>query len=78
MSSFSAVRERFHQAQTRGWFFPGEASKYLIDPSNDLPKSGVKCKEASVLFLIACGAAPGQLHVLITKRSSEVGSHHGK
>ena len=82
-SMFRDVRERFRQAESKGWFIPGATSKkYPLSiagvslegkPSQTKQKYG----EAAVLFVIGCKAQSRQLLVLITKRSTNVGSHPG-
>ena len=73
-----SVRERFRDAENRGWFSPGEANiSFPIDASGKPRKGKEKHKRAAVLFLIGCRERSSQFHVLITKRSTQVGSHIG-
>lgn len=76
------VRERFRQAERNGWFFPGAVPvKYPLsinsDPQSALTRKEQSYGEAAVLFLIGCKAESRQLQVLVTKRSTKVGSHAG-
>lgn len=78
------VRERFRRAERNGWFFPGAVPIKFPISINGEPQSqaartrkGQSYGEAAVLFLIGCKAESHQLQVLITKRSTKVGSHPG-
>lgn len=79
MASLRDVRERFRRAEKNGWFFPGAVpEKYPLSITGK-PLSGKEqnYRKAAVLFLIGCKSQSRQLQVLITKRSTEVGSHPG-
>lgn len=87
--SFREVRERFRRAERSGWFFPGAGSiAYPLsvsgvaleghpDPKQATEDGGHKYREAAVLFLIGSEAQSRNLQVMITKRSTNVGSHPG-
>ena len=81
-----AMRERFRQAERRGWFFPGSAvTKYPLSGTGVSLEGKPPKKQpgernygrAAVLFLIGCKESSHQPQVLITKRSTDVGSHPG-
>ena len=79
METFQQVRENFQRMEEFGWFSPHEphttSKKFFKWPKGNF-RNGLGYKQAAVLFLI--GDLEGELHVLITKRSTSVNSHKGK
>ena len=84
--SLLAMRERFHQAEKKGWFFSGSTVTQYPLSSTGVSLEGKPPKKrpgeqnygkAAVLFLIGCKEHSDQPQVLITKRSTDVGSHPG-
>ena len=88
-ASYRDVRDRFRRAEAEGWFFPwAKSTKYPLSVTGVALEGGTHgrqsaagpqqpYREAAVLFLMGCKARSRQLHVLITKRSTEVSSHPG-
>ena len=68
---YAAVRENFRQAEEFGWFLPGAIGDHVTVVSE-----AEFHQRAAVLFLV--GLMRGVLHVLITKRSNNVGTHQGR
>ena len=75
---FWAIKEKFRRAEDMGWFSSEHKSISVPFDESGLPlKGGSGYKKASVLFLIGHKAITNDLHVLITKRSAQVGSYAG-
>ena len=79
MQTFREVRERFRRAEKGGWFLPdASTTKYpLTTPGVPLEGRNADCGYRTAAVLFVMGREDHQLQVMITKRSTNVGSHAG-
>ena len=86
MTELRAVKDRFHLAERRGWFLSDTTSvKYPLTTSGvslegrhgHQTQDNNEFRRAAVLFIIGHNKHHDQLKVMITKRSTTVGTHAG-